>query len=720
MKLNFLILVMLFGVTVLVTVLLGAFVFAMFFKNLEDNLTNIIFSEIDASLDTISHYMFERYSDTLILTNMEHPIMASDNTRNKLKLLNTFEQASKSYLSFSIYDNNGRKILDTRSVGLNNTASSEEFFNTAIKGGIYHDQTPIFSSDLNQYIIRFSGPVYDQDKNITGVLVANVSILAINDIIDKHFQKTQVDIISKEGIIIFSNHNKTALSTQVNHPILQKNKYSEGNFFIFIDVQKAYMDYPSSEWTMLAKTSKDDLFRELSEQQMTFTIISSMIVIGMIIFSVWLSRKISSPILNLKNAVMQIRNGNYLTIKEEGTDETRELASAINAMSESIKRYNKNLEDLHTLVDAATEISITDSNGKILYVNDKFCETSKYARSELVGNNHRMIKSEFHPPEFFKNMWDTIKRGEIWSGEIKNTNKSKEDYWIKTVIMPIKDDSNNITQFMSIKTDITEIHKSREKINEQLLQLKETDRQKDEFISMISHELKSPIFPIIGYCDLLRDPELSKNFNALHFEALDEITSNAERLQRITEDLLDVNRMNMKKLQYNIKKFSLAKFVTHMVKEHALLMEKKQIEFCVLPVEDQIIESDEQRLGQVIANMIRNAVDFVPNKDGKITVSVRSKSEYIIFSVKDNGVGISKENQHNLFTAFYQTDTSATRNHGGAGLGLAICKGIVEDLGGKIWVESDAGKGSTFFFSVPLKSIEKKGESSNDTQGLES
>ena len=149
-------------------------------------------------------------------------------------------------------------------------------------------------------------------------------------------------------------------------------------------------------------------------------------------------------------------------------------------------------------------------------------------------------------------------------------------------------------------------------------------------------------------------------------------------------------------------------------------MKEKQIEFCVLPVEDQIIESDKQRLLQVIGNLIRNAADFVPDKDGKITVSVRSKSEYIIFSVKDNGVGISKENQHNLFTPFYQIDTSATRNHGGAGLGLIICKGIVEGLGGKIWVESDTGKGSTFFFSVLLKSIEKKDEGSNDTQEQES
>jgi PAS domain S-box-containing protein len=706
---------MLSGVTILVTILLGAFVFGMFFKNLEDNLKTNTEHMIDYSLDTISRYMFERYSDIVILTDMNHPIMTSNNIKNKLELLHTFEQSSKSYLSFSIYDDNGKKILDTRNIGINDIANSEEFFNTAIKGEIYYDKIPIFSSELNQYTIRFSGPIYDQDKNITGVLVANTSILTINTILEQDFQNAQIDIISKEGIIIFSNYNRTSLFTQIDSSLLKQ--YSIGDYFIFNGVQKTYLDYPSSEWTMLAKMSKDDLFRELSEQQVIYTIISSIIVIIVISFSLWLSRTISSPLHNLRNGALQIQKGDYITVKEEGTDETKELASAFNAMSKSIKRYNKNLEDLHAIVDIATEVSITDPNGKIIYVNDKFCETSKYTRSELIGQNHRILKSGLHSSEFFKNMWDTINRGEIWSGEIKNKNKNNKYYWVKTVIMPFKDDLNNIQQFMSIRTDITEIHESREKINEQLVQLKKTNKQKDEFISMISHELKSPIFPIIGYCDLLKDPELSKNFNSLHLEALDEITSNAKKLQRITEDLLDVHRIHMKKLQYNITKLSLAEFATRIIKEHITLMEKKQIEFCVLPVEDQIIESDVHRLMQVITNMIRNAVDFVPDKNGKITVSIHSESEYAIFSVKDNGTGIAKEKQHELFTPFYQVDTSATRSHGGTGLGLAICKGLVEGLGGKIWIESEEGKGSTFFFSIPLKHIEKKDE---DDIGYES
>lgn len=452
------------------------------------------------------------------------------------------------------------------------------------------------------------------------------------------------------------------------------------------------------------------------------------IILGaFLVLGFFISKSFSDPLKNIILGIDHVKNGDLeFVIKKEGSEEHHKIIDAFNQMTRYIKESQITLkqqllqiENLQSSLDNSSIVAITDKDGTITYVNKKFCDISKYSKEELIGQNHSILKSGFHNAEFYQNIWKTISSGKIWQGDIKNKAKDGTFYWVRTTITPFIGKDGKPAQYIAVRTDVTELYAQKDTIESQFQELKKADGQKDEFISMISHELKSPIFPIIGYCDLLREPELSKNFNILHFEALDEITSNAERLRRITEDLLDVNRINMKKLPYKIKKFSLAKFATRIAKEHAHLMKEKQIEFYVLPVEDQIIESDEQRLMQVIGNIIRNAVDFVPNKDGKITVNIRSKSGHITFSVKDNGVGMSKENQHELFAPFYQVDSSATRKHGGAGLGLAICKGIVEDLGGKIWVESDAGKGSTFFFSVPLKSIEKKDESGDNTQEQE-
>ena len=115
-----------------------------------------------------------------------------------------------------------------------------------------------------------------------------------------------------------------------------------------------------------------------------------------------------------------------------------------------------------------------------------------------------------------------------------------------------------------------------------------------------------------------------------------------------------------------------------------------------------MLKGDRSRLEQVLNNLILNAVDFVPVNGGRIEMRAERNDDKVLFTIKDNGMGIPKDKQHHLFTQFYQLDTSATRKHGGSGLGLSICKGIVEALGGKIWLESDTGKGTIFYFTIPI------------------
>ena len=714
MKLNFMLFIVLISIMTFI-IILFAIIFGMLFQNLEINVKNNTSLLVETSLDTISTSMFERYSDMMILTAVDHPIMSSNNIKDKLSLLHTFEKSSKSYMSFSIYDHDRKKILDTRNIGINNTASSEELFDTALKGELYSDSIPIYSSEINQYIIRFAGPVYDQDKNIIGVLVANTSILHIHNTINQHFKNSQAYIISKEGIIIFSNHNRTSMFTQINYPILQKNQYDDNMFFIFTDIQKNHFDYPNSQWTMLIKISKDELFGELYLQQLLFIIFSSVVMIGSIIFSIWISKVISYPILDLRNAALQIQHGNYVEVREKGTDETKELASAFNIMSKSIKTYHKNLEDLNTIVNASVEVSITDTDGKIIYVNDKFCVASKYTHSELIGSNHRILKSGLHTDEFYKNMWDTITRGEIWHGELKNNDKNGEGYWVKMVIMPFKDLSDNTYQFMALRTDITEQKLIQEQlskalydikiheltIKEHLKEIKKIDKQKDEFASMISHELKSPLLPILGYCELLSDPESNKNLTKDQKEAIFEIANSAEQLNKITHDVLDAQKLEMNMMYLDFTSFNIRDFFDELLKSYAPITNEKHI---VLEIKNNIscmINSDRVRIRQVFDNLIRNAIDFTSPVVGRIDIGVIDKNDHVVFYVKDNGSGIPQEKQKELFKKFYQVDASHTRSHGGTGLGLVICKSLIEIMGGIIWVESTSGNGTTFQFALP-------------------
>ncbi|MBI1662844.1 MAG: hypothetical protein IS860_05030 [Nitrosopumilus sp.] len=130
-------------------------------------------------------------------------------------------------------------------------------------------------------------------------------------------------------------------------------------------------------------------------------------------------------------------------------------------------------------------------------------------------------------------------------------------------------------------------------------------------------------------------------------------------------------------------------------------MTDKKIEFTKTVPEKITIKVDKSKLIEIFTNIVQKTVDFVPDDGGKIIMNVESKEKEIEVSISDNGIGMPKDKQEGLFQKFYQVDTSHTRKHGGSGLGLSICKGYIEDMGGKIWVESEAGKGTTFFFTIP-------------------
>ncbi|GFN39827.1 MAG: putative histidine kinase [Marine Group I thaumarchaeote] len=230
--------------------------------------------------------------------------------------------------------------------------------------------------------------------------------------------------------------------------------------------------------------------------------------------------------------------------------------------------------------------------------------------------------------------------------------------------------------------------------------MKQADIQKEEFASMVTHELKTPLTPIITYCDLLREPKLG-HLNSEQLESVNEIEKSAHRLERLIADVLDAQKLDMERMRFEKKRFGVGEFMNKIQKDLFPLMKDKKIEFVNNTPEKVSLTSDDQRIRQVMNNLIRNSVDFVPQEKGKIEIGAKSEDHQVIFYVKDNGIGIPKEKHPHLFQKFYQIDTSHRRKHGGTGLGLVICKGITEALGGRIWLESDAGKGATFYFGIP-------------------
>jgi len=237
-------------------------------------------------------------------------------------------------------------------------------------------------------------------------------------------------------------------------------------------------------------------------------------------------------------------------------------------------------------------------------------------------------------------------------------------------------------------------------IKQKTEEAKETDMAKDEFLSMITHELKTPLVPIQGYVDILLGEHLGP-LTEKQKERLKIIKSSSESLLRIISDLLDAQKLELGKLVVKKENMDIKDTIEKAVES----LQPRAIENKVTIKQHLdkkiILPHDPERIRQVLTNLLKNSVDVVKPNSGLIDIFVEDSPQEIKISVKDNGPGISAENQKNLFKKFYQVDTSLTREVGGSGLGLAICKGLVEEHGGSITVESTPGIGATFSFTLP-------------------
>lgn len=240
----------------------------------------------------------------------------------------------------------------------------------------------------------------------------------------------------------------------------------------------------------------------------------------------------------------------------------------------------------------------------------------------------------------------------------------------------------------------------RSKIVKSLVEeVKKADQQKSEFSSMISHELKTPLTPIISWCSILEE-NVYGPLNPKQQKSVKRIKENANKLVNMISDLLDVRKLDLDKMAFDFSDLSSRDIVQSVYEDYENIMKENNIEFSMSCEENFRLSGDKNRIEQVLKNFITNAMDFVP-ENGKIEIFTKRNDPYITFYVKDNGIGIIKEKQKDLFKKFYQVNTSTTREHGGSGLGLSICKGIVRNMNGLIGVESELGKGATFYFCLP-------------------
>jgi PAS domain S-box-containing protein len=364
--------------------------------------------------------------------------------------------------------------------------------------------------------------------------------------------------------------------------------------------------------------------------------------------------------------------------------------------AQNLEETTRELRNIRHALDQSAIVAITDRAGKIIHVNDKFCQISKYSRDELLGQNHRIINSGYHSKQFFIDLWQAISSGKIWEGEIRNRAKDGTYYWVNTTIVPFLDHSGAPYEYVAIRYEITQRKMAEEQLKHYADRLEASNRELQDFASVAAHDLQEPLRKIQTFSDRLR----TKYRDALVEEArdyLDRVQTSASRMQTLIEDLLTFSRITTKGMPF--VPTDLGRVAREVLSDLEVRIEQTGAKVVVekLPT----IDADPSQMRQLFQNLIANALKF--HKKGEVpevTVGAEVRDGECVLRVADRGIGFDEKYLDRIFTIFQRLHGRS--EYEGTGVGLAVCRRIVERHHGKITAESRLGEGATFVVCLPV------------------
>ncbi|HEY4788163.1 MAG TPA: response regulator [Bacteroidales bacterium] len=410
--------------------------------------------------------------------------------------------------------------------------------------------------------------------------------------------------------------------------------------------------------------------------------------------------------------------GELTFVKKDGTQFQAEVSSAIFMDKDQKEKTSMVIRDLteqrqaekqlqtlgKAIEQSPASIIITNDHGNIEFTNTKFTSYMQYTHEEVKGQKPGIFKPECCSSEIFKNMWKTIKSGNVWQGEFENRRKDGTMFWENVIISPLVDDAGQMVNYILISEDISEKKKILDDLVIAKEKAEESDQLKTAFLQNISHEIRTPMNAIIGFSGFLSDPAISPEKRTYYTEIIIQSTN---QLLAIINDIVTIATIQTGQEKVQEKEFNLNSTFKILHKQFMELAQKQEVVMnyqTALPDAEATILTDPTKLTQILFNLVGNAVKFT--KKGFVNFGYNLKGAYLEFYVEDTGIGISADMHDEIFERFRQVETMATRQFGGSGLGLSISKAYVELLGGKIWLKSELQRGSTFYFTILYKKPE--------------
>jgi len=360
------------------------------------------------------------------------------------------------------------------------------------------------------------------------------------------------------------------------------------------------------------------------------------------------------------------------------------------------KRAEERLRQQIDAMEAAIDgMALLNADGNYIYLNKSHVRIYGYDNAiELIGASWRILYNTDELQRFDQEIIPELNQNGHYQGRALGKKKNGSTFHQELSLTTLENGGLicNVRDITELKHEEQELIMAKEKAEE-------SDRLKSAFLANMSHEVRTPLNSIIGFSELLADPDFEEEQKD---EFIQHIITSGNNLLSLISDIMDISKMESGEIKIRKSQINAQKFISTIKEQFAIQTEGKKLEFKLNHPdkdEDTVIFADADRLKQIFNNLLSNAIKFT--MIGSIEIGYQPKGKMVEFYVKDTGIGIPAEYHDVIFERFRQVDTATTRKFGGNGLGLAISKNLVEIMGGKIWLESESGKGSVFYFTLP-------------------
>ncbi len=367
----------------------------------------------------------------------------------------------------------------------------------------------------------------------------------------------------------------------------------------------------------------------------------------------------------------------------------------INEEKQQSQQQADTLRKFQAAVEQSTELTIfTDPDGKVLWGNAAIDHMTGFSTKEAIGLKAGVLWGKLMDKSWYQELWKTIKTDKkVFNKEILNHRKNGERFTSLLTIYPLLDKDGNVQFFVGTQRDITKE--------------KEVDRMKTDFISLASHQLRTPLSAIKWFLEMLLGGDFGK-LTDKQVDAVKNIDESNERMIELVNSLLNISRIESGRIIVEPVPVNFTELIENVVIELSKKVEvKKQSIMKHIDSNIETISVDPKLIRQVVVNLLTNAIKYSP-ENTTITVSVSKQEDHILVGVEDHGYGIPKDEQTKIFERFYRATNVIKKETDGTGLGLYLVKSIIESSGGKVWFESKEGVGTTFYFTLPLTGMKPK------------